>query len=101
MKSFSMITFIVLYCSLAILAGKIGLPNVGFWSNGPSNGVHWALNASSGGAYIMYASTTLEVPKPVNHSTAVSGALGFFPALSDNRGDLMQTVVATWAQGDR
>ena len=47
---------------LARAQSTASLPPSGPWGNGPSNGIHWSLDAGQSGAYITYASTTLEVP---------------------------------------
>ena len=68
------------------------------WGNGPSFGLRWSLNASETGAWIAYSSTTLSVPGPVQQLGNTGGALGFYPAMTDSNGDIIQSIVATFAQ---
>lgn len=74
------------------------LPSVGPWGNGPNFGVHWSLNTSNSVAYITYAATTLEVPGPVRDLSGETGAMGFYPALTNGDGDLIQSILATFAR---
>lgn len=90
-----------LFFALVANAQKLEkLPYSGPWDEGPSYGIHWSLNASSTGAYIIDVTTTLEVPGPVLQESVGSGALGFYPALTNQNEEIVQSIVATFAEAE-
>lgn len=91
-----LLTFVV--CASTYAQSFKDLPNYGPWGNGPSYGLRWSLNATDPGTWIAYSSTTLQVPGPAQQANSSTGALGFYPAMTDRNGDIIQSVIATFAQ---